>query len=136
MINEFYLRKIIVMPPERIDGDRVQEVEIHLRFIGQFELPAPELTEEEIKRQEFLKKERIRSRERYQKLKSGERTVGVPVTLTCKCCGQEFASKRSNTCSAAPTAAPNSTGRRRQKAAAGNAPVRTAARCSPQRGRT
>ena len=78
MINEF-IEKIIVHAPERIDGDRVQEVEIHLRFIGQFELPAPELTEEEIKRQEFLKKERIRSRERYQKLKSGERTVGVPV---------------------------------------------------------
>ena len=96
MINEF-IEKIIVHAPERIEGDRVQEVEIHLRFIGQFELPAPELTEEEIKRQEFLKKERIRSRERYQKLKSGERTVGVPVTLTCKCCGQEFASKRTNT---------------------------------------
>ncbi len=96
MINEF-VEKIIVHAPEQIDGDRVQEVEIHLRFIGQFELPAPELTEEEIKRQEFLKKERIRSRERYQKLKSGERTVGVPVTLTCKCCGQEFASKRTNT---------------------------------------
>ena len=96
MINEF-IEKIIVHAPERIDGDRVQEVEIHLRFIGQFELPAPELTEEEIKRQEFLKKERIRSRERYQKLKSGERAVGVPVTLTCKCCGQEFASKRTNT---------------------------------------
>ena len=96
MINEF-IEKIIVHAPERIDGERVQKVEIHLRFIGQFELPAPELTEEEIKRQEFLKKERIRSRERYQKLKSGERTVGVPVTLTCKCCGQEFASKRTNT---------------------------------------
>ncbi len=96
MINEF-IEKIIVHAPERIDGDRVQEVEIHLRFIGQFELPAPELTEEEIKRQEFLKKERIRSRERYQKLKSGERIVGVPVTLTCKCCGQEFESKRTNT---------------------------------------
>ena len=42
MINEF-IEKIIVHAPERIDGDRVQEVEIHLRFIGQFELPAPEL---------------------------------------------------------------------------------------------
>ena len=42
MINEF-IEKIIVYAPERIDGDRVQEVEIHLRFIGQFELPAPEL---------------------------------------------------------------------------------------------
>ena len=96
MINEF-VEKIIVHAPEKIDGDRVQEVEIHLRFIGRFELPVTELSEEEIKRQEFLKKERIRSRERYQKLKSGERTVGVPVTLTCKCCGQEFASKRTNT---------------------------------------
>ena len=96
MINEF-IEKILVHAPERIDGERVQEVEIHLRFIGQFELPAPELTEEEIKRQEFLKKERIRSRERYQKIKAGEHAVGQPFTLTCKCCGQEFASKRTNT---------------------------------------
>ena len=89
MINEF-IDKIIVHAPEKVDGDRVQEVEIYLKFIGQFELPAPELTEEEIKRQEFLKKERARSRERYQKLKSGERTVGVPITQTCKCCGKTF----------------------------------------------
>ena len=96
MINEF-VEKIIVHAPERIDGDRVQEVEIHLRFIGQFELPAPELTEEEIKRQEQLKRHRIKSRERYQKIKAGEHAVGQPFTLTCKCCGQEFASKRTNT---------------------------------------
>ena len=89
MINEF-IDKIIVHAPEKVDGDRVQEVEIYLKFIGHFELPAPELTEEEVKRQEFLKKERARSRERYQKLKSGERTVGVPITLTCKCCGNTF----------------------------------------------
>ena len=89
MINEF-IDKIIVHAPEKIDGDRVQEVEIYLKFIGHFELPAPELTEEEIQRQEFLKKERARSRERYQKLKSGERTVGVPITHTCKCCGKTF----------------------------------------------
>ena len=96
MINEF-IEKIIVHAPERIDGDRVQEVEIHLRFIGQFELPAPELTEEEIKRQEQLKRHRIKSRERYQKIKAGEHAVGRPFMLTCKCCGQEFASKRTNT---------------------------------------
>ncbi len=89
MINEF-IDKIIVHAPEKVDGDRVQEVEIYLKFIGHFELPAPELTEEEIKRQEFLKKERARSRERYQKLKSGKRTVGVPITQTCKCCGKTF----------------------------------------------
>ena len=89
MINEF-IEKIIVHAPEKVDGDRVQEVEIYLKFIGQFELPAPELTEEETKRQEFLKKERARSRERYQKLKSGERKVGVPIIQTCKCCGNTF----------------------------------------------
>ena len=96
MINEF-VEKIIVHAPEKIDGDRVQEVDIHLRFIGQFELPAPELTEEEIKRQEQLKRHRIKSRERYQKIKAGEHAVGQPFMLTCKCCGQEFASKRTNT---------------------------------------
>ena len=96
MINEF-IEKIIVHVPERIEGDRVQEVEIHLRFIGQFKLPAPELTEEEIKRQEQLKRHRIKSRERYQKIKAGEHAVGQPFMLTCKCCGQEFASKRTNT---------------------------------------
>ena len=89
MINEF-IDKIIVHAPKKVKGDRVQEVEIYLKFIGHFELPAPELTEEEIQRQEFLKKERARSRERYQNLKSGERTVGVPITQTCKCCGKTF----------------------------------------------
>ncbi|MCR0206773.1 DUF4368 domain-containing protein [[Clostridium] innocuum] len=89
MINEF-IDKIIVHTPEKVDGDRVQEVEIYLNFIGKYELPAAELTEEEIKREAFLKKERARSRERYQKLKSGERAVGVPITQTCKCCGKTF----------------------------------------------
>ena len=46
MINEF-IEKIIVHAPEKIDGDRVQEVEIYLKFIGRFELPEPELTPEQ-----------------------------------------------------------------------------------------
>ena len=37
-----------------------------------------------------MKKERIRSRERYQKIKAGEHAVGQPFMLTCKCCGQEI----------------------------------------------
>ena len=101
MINEF-IDKIIVHAPERVDGDRVQEVEIYLNFIGHFDLPEPELTPEELKRQEFLKKERKRSRERYRKLRSGERTVGVPIELTCKCCGETFEAKRSNTLFCSP----------------------------------
>ena len=96
MINEF-IDKIIVHAPEKVDGDRVQEVEIYLKFIGHFELPAPELTAEEMKRQEQLKRHRIKSRERYQKMKAGEHAVGQPFKLTCKCCGKEFESKHSNT---------------------------------------
>ena len=96
MINEFN-DKIIVHSPEKIDGDRVQEVEIYLKFIGRFDLPEPELTAEEAKRQEQLRRHRIKSRERYQKIKAGEHAVGQPFKLTCKCCGEEFESKRSNT---------------------------------------
>lgn len=96
MINEF-IEKIIVHAPDKVDGDRVQQVDIYLSFIGQFALPAPELTPEEIKRQEQLKRHRIKSRERYQKIKAGEHAVGQPFTLTCKCCGETFESKRSNT---------------------------------------
>ena len=89
MINEF-IEKIIVHAPEKVDGDRVQEVEIHLNFIGRFELPPLELTPEEAKRQEQLRRHRIKSRERYKQLKSGERAVGVPIKITCKCCGETF----------------------------------------------
>ena len=101
MINEF-IEKIIVHAPEKIDGDRVQEVEIYLKFIGRFELPEPDLTPEEIKRQEQLRRHRIKSRERYQKIKAGEHAVGQPFKLICKCCGEEFESKRSNTLFCSP----------------------------------
>lgn len=94
MINEF-VDKILVHAPEKIDGDRVQEVEIFLKFIGKFELPAPELTPEEEKRQAQLKRHRIKSRERYRKVKSGEHIPGQPVECTCVCCGKTFLAKRS-----------------------------------------
>ena len=96
MINEF-IEKIIVHAPEKIDGDRTQQVDIYLKFIGRFDLPAPELTPEEEKRQASLHRHRVKSRERYQKIKAGEHAVGQPFKLTCKCCGEEFESTRSNT---------------------------------------
>ena len=95
MINEF-IEKIIVHAPEKVDGDRTQEVDIYLKFIGRFDLPAPELTPEEEKRQASLHRHRVKSRERYQKIKAGEHAVGQPFKLICKCCGEEFESKRSN----------------------------------------
>lgn len=96
MINEF-IEKIIVHAPEKVDGDRVQEVEIYLNFIGRFELPPPELTAEEIKRQKMLRRQRIRSRERYQLIKAGEHKVGEPFKLTCKGCGKTFEAKSTAT---------------------------------------
>lgn len=95
MINEF-IDKILIHAPEKVDGDRVQEVEIYLKFIGQVDLPEPERSEEEAKRQEQLRKHRIKSREYYQQIKSGEHTAGEPFKLICKCCGKPFESKMSN----------------------------------------
>lgn len=95
MINEF-VDKILVHAPEKVDGDRVQEVEIYLNFIGYFAAPVPELTPEEEKRQEYLRKHRMQSRERYKALKDGTRKVGEPFQIVCKCCGKTFESKMSN----------------------------------------
>ncbi|MDE7245779.1 MAG: recombinase family protein [Oscillospiraceae bacterium] len=94
MINEF-IDKIVVHAPDRSDGDRVQEVDIYLKFIGKFDLPVPELTEEELREQERLRKERIRSRERYRRLKAGE-NLSPPFERVCQNCGKAFSALRPN----------------------------------------
>ena len=59
IINEF-VDKILVHKVEKIDGERVMEIEIYLNFIGKVELPAQELTEEELA--EIKEKQRLRER--------------------------------------------------------------------------
>lgn len=59
IINEF-VDKILVQKAEKIDGERVMEIEIYLNFIGKVELPAQELTEEELA--EIKEKQRLRER--------------------------------------------------------------------------
>ena len=88
MINEF-IDKIVVHAPDRSTGDRVQEVDIYLKFIGKFDAPMPEPTPEEIAEQERLQKERIRSRERYRRLKAGE-NLSPPFERICEQCGKTF----------------------------------------------
>ena len=95
MINEF-IDKILVHAPYYIDGERMQDVDIYLNFIGQFEIPEPELSEEEVKRQEQLKKKRVYERELYQKIKSGEHIVGKNFEVKCWECGKIFISKSTN----------------------------------------
>ena len=88
MINEF-VEKIVVHAPDKSTGDRVQEVDIYLKFIGKFDAPMPEPTPEEIAEQERLQKERIRSRERYRRLKAGE-NMSPPFERICEQCGKTF----------------------------------------------
>jgi len=88
MINEF-VERIDVHAPDKSTGDRVQEVDIYLKFIGKFDAPMPELTPEEIAEQERLQKERIRSRERYRRLKAGE-NMSPPFERVCVQCGKPF----------------------------------------------
>lgn len=59
IINEF-VDKILVHKAEKIDGERVMEIEIYLNFIGKVELQAQELTEEELA--EIKEKQRLRER--------------------------------------------------------------------------
>lgn len=63
MLNEF-IEKIVVYEAGKLDGERVQDVDIYLNFIGKFEIPPQELSEEEEK--ELLKiKKRRENQRRY-----------------------------------------------------------------------
>ena len=62
MIFEF-VDKIVVHAPEWSNGERSQEVDIHLKFIGKFDVPIPEPTPEELAEQERQRKLRERQRE-------------------------------------------------------------------------
>ena len=65
IVNEF-VDKVLVHKIEKTDGDRVQEIEIFLNYIGKVELPAQELSEEEMAAEEKKRKRRQYRRE-YQK---------------------------------------------------------------------
>ena len=62
MIFEF-VDKIIVHKADRSEGERTQEVEIFLKFIGKFDVPMPEPTPEELAEEERRRKHRARNRE-------------------------------------------------------------------------
>ena len=66
MLNEF-VEKIVVHAPDKSTGERIQEVEIHLKFIGHFDPPMPELTAEEIAETERLRKKREANRKSSKK---------------------------------------------------------------------
>ena len=97
MINEF-IEKILVHQVTRDEyGDRCQEVEIYLNFIGNFQVPPEEPTPEELAEIEAQRKKRAANRRKYERKKERERLIeegilipGEPYHLTCKCCGKPF----------------------------------------------
>ena len=102
MLNEF-VEKILVHEADYSSGERVQEVEIYLNFIGKFEVPMPEPTEEELAAEEKCRQKRIRDHEKYlrqkerkQKIAEGLIVPGEPYQLVCQCCGEPFQSVRPN----------------------------------------
>jgi DNA invertase Pin-like site-specific DNA recombinase len=78
MILEF-IDKIIVHAPSKVNGEREQDVEIYLKFIGKFDVPMPELTPEEIAEQEKQRQLRAYYREKQRryaaKKKQGEQEI-------------------------------------------------------------
>ena len=66
MLLEF-VDKVLVHAPEKIDGERTQEVEIYLKFIGKFDVPTPEPTPEELAEEERRKRRRAASRKYAKK---------------------------------------------------------------------
>ena len=69
MINEFIDRILVHAPTKDEYGDRCQEVEIYLNFIGRFEVPTPEPTPEELAQLEAERKKRAANREKYYRRK-------------------------------------------------------------------
>ena len=115
MINEF-IDKIVVHAAEKIDGERVQEIEIHLKFIGRFTLPEQESTAMDIEEQDRRQNKRLYDKERYLKIKSGEIIPGQTYHMTCVFCGKEFTAKR-NTAKFCSRSCQAKEHRRRQKMA-------------------
>ncbi len=74
MIQSF-IDKIVVHAPQKIDGERTQEVEIFLNYIGQFSLPQKEMTKEEAAEQERRRRRRAASRKYYQKRRMREKKL-------------------------------------------------------------
>lgn len=63
MLNEF-VEKVLVHKAEKIDGRRVQKVEVYLNFVGKLELPEPVKDPEQEKIDEYWRNRYWRNKER------------------------------------------------------------------------
>lgn len=68
-----FVDKILVHEPKKIDGERIQEIEIYLKYLGKFDVPQPKPTPEELALIEKQKKQRQRDRERQKRRRDREK---------------------------------------------------------------
>ena len=59
-----YIEKIIVHAPEKINGERHMQLDIYLKFIGNFQVPQTDPTAEEIAAEEKRRQQRTKNREK------------------------------------------------------------------------
>jgi hypothetical protein len=62
ILNEFVSR-VIVHEADNSSGERVQDVEIYLNYVGRFEVPAEEASPEELEAKQKLLARRLKNRE-------------------------------------------------------------------------
>ena len=61
MIHEF-VDKIVVHEADKSTGDRIQQIDIYLKYVGKLDIPMPELTPEQIKEEDRKRRKRAWNR--------------------------------------------------------------------------
>ena len=69
MLNMLFLHLYFLLcdAPDRSSGERTQEVDIYLKFIGKFDVPLPEPTPEELAEMEKVRQRRAKGREKWRR---------------------------------------------------------------------
>ena len=71
MIHEF-IDKIVVHEADKSTGDRIQQIDIYLKYVGKLDVPMPELTPEQIKDEERKRRKRAWERTYWRRRKERE----------------------------------------------------------------
>lgn len=71
MIHEF-VDKIVVHEADKSTGDRIQRIDIYLKYVGRLDVPMPELTPEQIKEEERKRRKRAWGRTYWRRRKERE----------------------------------------------------------------
>ena len=61
MIHEF-IDKIVVHEADKSTGERIQQIDVYLKYVGRLDVPIPELTPEQRKEEERKRKKRAWNR--------------------------------------------------------------------------